>query len=64
MKSISGAGLRAKGEKSKVDKKNKAVFLDRDGVVNEDLDFVHKMEDFKLIPGALEALQKLSILMY
>ncbi len=28
--------------------KNKAVFLDRDGVINEDIGYLFKIEDFKL----------------
>ncbi len=32
-----------------------ALFLDRDGVLNEDKGFVHRWEDFHWIPGAREA---------
>lgn len=39
---------------------NKAIFLDRDGTLNDDPGYVHKVEDFKLLPGALEGLKKLS----
>lgn len=35
----------------------KAVFLDRDGTINEDVGYVHKIEDFKFLPGALEGLK-------
>jgi len=38
---------------------NKAVILDRDGVLNEDPGYVHRIEDFKLIPGVIEALNLL-----
>lgn len=38
---------------------NKAVFLDRDGVVVIDTGFVHKIEDFKLLPNAVEGLRLL-----
>jgi histidinol-phosphate phosphatase family protein len=41
----------------------KAVFLDRDGVINEypgDLKYVTGWEDFHFLPGAKEALRKLS----
>lgn len=38
----------------------KAVFLDRDGTINEDTGFVHSIEDFILIPKSLEALRILS----
>jgi D-glycero-D-manno-heptose 1,7-bisphosphate phosphatase len=30
---------------------NKAVFLDRDGVINEDVGYVHKPEDFRFTDG-------------
>ena len=32
-----------------------ALFLDRDGVLNEDPGYVHRWEDFQWIPGAREA---------
>lgn len=32
-----------------------ALFLDRDGVLNEDPGYVHRWEDFRWIPGAREA---------
>jgi len=34
----------------------KVVFLDRDGTLNEDEGYVHKTEDFKLLPGVIEGL--------
>lgn len=37
----------------------KTVFLDRDGVINEDTGYPHKIEDFKLLPKVTEALQML-----
>jgi D-glycero-D-manno-heptose 1,7-bisphosphate phosphatase len=37
----------------------KAAFIDRDGVLNEERVFVHRREDFVLIPGAVEALREL-----
>jgi D-glycero-D-manno-heptose 1,7-bisphosphate phosphatase len=33
-----------------------ALFLDRDGVLNEDRGYVHRWEDFRWIPGAREAI--------
>lgn len=41
-----------------------AVFLDRDGVINEEVHLLHKIKDLKLIPGsasAIAALNKLKI---
>ncbi len=39
--------------------KNKAVFLDRDGVINEDKGYVHRIEDFYIYPEVFPALKKL-----
>ena len=36
-----------------------AVFIDKDGVIVEDAGFVHKVEDFKLVPNAVEGLRLL-----
>ncbi|MCX8175099.1 MAG: HAD family hydrolase [Candidatus Micrarchaeota archaeon] len=37
----------------------KAIILDRDGVLNEDKGYVHKVEDFRLYPGVVEGLKLL-----
>tara|TARA_B100001093_G_scaffold120332_1_gene113035 strand:- start:1866 stop:2366 length:501 start_codon:yes stop_codon:yes gene_type:complete len=37
-----------------------AVFLDRDGVINEDLGYVYKIDDFKWIQGAQESIKHLN----
>ena len=34
--------------------KKKALFLDRDGVINEDLGYVHQIEEFNFIPGIFD----------
>ena len=39
---------------------NKAIFLDRDGVLNNDLGYVYKKSDFIIIEGVIEALTLLS----
>jgi D-glycero-D-manno-heptose 1,7-bisphosphate phosphatase len=36
-----------------------AAFIDRDGVLNEERAFVHRIEDFVFLPGAIEALRQL-----
>ena len=36
------------------------VLLDRDGVINEEIDYLHKVEDLKLVDGAAEAIAKLN----
>lgn len=33
-----------------------AVFLDRDGVINREVDFLFRIEDLEFIPGSIEAL--------
>jgi D-glycero-D-manno-heptose 1,7-bisphosphate phosphatase len=37
----------------------RAVFLDRDGTINEEKDYLHRVEDFEFIPGASEAIRRL-----
>jgi D-glycero-D-manno-heptose 1,7-bisphosphate phosphatase len=37
----------------------KAAFIDRDGVLNEEQAFVHRIEDFAFLPGATDALRVL-----
>ncbi|HLD76654.1 MAG TPA: D-glycero-beta-D-manno-heptose 1,7-bisphosphate 7-phosphatase [Rickettsiales bacterium] len=37
---------------------NKALFLDRDGVINEDCGYVHKKEDFHFIDGIFDLCKK------
>jgi D-glycero-D-manno-heptose 1,7-bisphosphate phosphatase len=38
----------------------KAVFLDRDGTINQEKEYVSRIEDFEFIPGSLEALKRLT----
>jgi D-glycero-D-manno-heptose 1,7-bisphosphate phosphatase len=37
-----------------------AVFLDRDGTLNEDTGYVHRWQDFRWLPGAKAAIRKLN----
>ncbi|MGE4578844.1 MAG: D-glycero-beta-D-manno-heptose 1,7-bisphosphate 7-phosphatase [Desulfuromonadales bacterium] len=37
----------------------RAVFLDRDGTINVEKDYLHRLEDFEFIPGAIEAIKRL-----
>ena len=37
----------------------RAIFLDRDGVINEDLGYVSRIEDFRLIDGVVDGLRAL-----
>ncbi len=38
---------------------NKAIFLDRDGVINIEKNYLYKIEDFEFVNGTFETLQKL-----
>lgn len=38
---------------------NKAVFLDRDGVINVEKGYLHRVEELEFIPGAAEAIRLL-----
>ena len=44
--------------------KDKAVFFDRDGVLNVDVDYLYRVEDLVWVDGAREALAYLSNLGY
>ena len=39
--------------------KQKAIFLDRDGTINVEKDYLYKVEDFEFLPGVIEALHML-----
>ena len=43
---------------------NKALFIDRDGVLNQDKGYTHKISDLKLLDGVLEGLQRFQSLDY
>lgn len=38
---------------------NKAIFLDRDGVINVERGYTHRLEDFIILPDLIEVLQLL-----
>lgn len=40
--------------------KQKAVFLDRDGTINKHIGFLHKPEEFELLPGVAEAIKRIN----
>lgn len=42
----------------------RAAFLDRDGVINRDIGYVHRIADFELLPGVVDALQRLQRMGY
>ena len=33
----------------------KTIFLDRDGVINKEINYLHKIEDFEFIDGIFDA---------
>ena len=39
---------------------NKAVFLDRDGTINVEKNYLHKIEDFEFLSGVIEGLSLLN----
>ena len=43
----------------KIKKVDKAAFLDRDGVINKDIGYLYKIQDFEWIPGAIDAIKLL-----
>lgn len=45
--------------RSSLDIKSPAVFLDRDGTINEEIPYLTRPEEFKLIPGAGQAIRSL-----
>ncbi|MGH2354185.1 MAG: D-glycero-beta-D-manno-heptose 1,7-bisphosphate 7-phosphatase, partial [Chloroflexota bacterium] len=58
-----GAGSRGAGSRGAgIDAGRPAVFLDRDGVINENLDgaYVRTWEAFRFLPGAVESIVALS----
>ncbi len=34
-----------------------AAFIDRDGVINAELDYVHRVADFHVLPGVVDGLR-------
>ena len=42
----------------------KTIFLDRDGVINKEINYLHKIEDFEFINGVFEACQYFKNLNY
>lgn len=38
-----------------------AVFLDRDGVINEEVDLLHRASDLRLVPGSARAIRRLNL---
>ena len=47
-------------ESKNLRRKQKAIFLDRDGTINKYVGFLRKEEEFELIPGVVEAIRKIN----
>lgn len=45
-------------------RKQKAIFLDRDGTINRYVGFLQNIDDFELLPGVAEAIRKINLLGY
>jgi histidinol phosphatase-like enzyme len=44
--------------------RNKALFLDRDGVINVDKGYVGRVEEFEFVPGILELCRRAQALKF
>jgi D-glycero-D-manno-heptose 1,7-bisphosphate phosphatase len=43
---------------------NKALFIDRDGVINRERNYVYRIDDFEFLPGIFTSLKKFNYLGY
>jgi len=57
LRQVSQDYLNGKIQKFNLANKRKAIFLDRDGVINYDPDNLSKIDDFKLLPKVTKAIQ-------
>ena len=53
--------LSGKVKARNLSQKQKAIFLDRDGVINKHIGFLRKSEEFELIPGVTEAIKAINM---
>ena len=47
-------------QKANLENKRRAIFIDRDGVVNENIGLLYKMEQFRLLPRVAEAIKMIN----
>ena len=40
--------------------KKRCVFIDRDGTINREVNYLHKIEDLEILPGVAEGIEKLN----
>lgn len=60
LEKVSAALKSGKVERSSFEHRQKAIFLDRDGVINDDTEFIHRPEDFKLYDYTIRAIHKIN----
>ncbi len=60
LKKVSDDLISGKIARLNVGNKRKAIFLDRDGVINEEKGNLFRIDDFVLIPGVTEAIKKIN----
>ena len=53
-KAVNAGSIPASASINYIMKETKALFLDRDGVINHNFGYVHKIEDFKFIEGIFD----------
>lgn len=64
LEKVEKALLSGKVQNRNLNHKQKAVYLDRDGVINIDTDLIHRPEDFELYPYAAESIRRLNAMGY
>jgi histidinol-phosphate phosphatase family protein len=52
--------LSGRVSQSNISNRQKAIFLDRDGVINEEKNLLYKIEDFRLLPNVAEAIREIN----
>ena len=60
LEKVTGDILSGKVKNRSLEKKQKAIFLDRDGVINYDTDLINRPEDFELYDFASRSIQKIN----
>ncbi|VVB51319.1 UTP--glucose-1-phosphate uridylyltransferase AglF [uncultured archaeon] len=60
LEEVTAAYVSGKSERRNLEHKQKAIFLDRDGVINKEINLLHRKEDFELLPGSAEAIKKIN----
>ena len=57
LKNVNEDYLNGKVKRFNSENKRKAIFLDRDGVINKKVDLLYKIEDFELLPDTSQAIK-------